>query len=381
VGRPVTGPGIRRTGRHTIKGVGSTAKPPTVAESPWAKPKKKKRTESSVAYWSKVVMKSGRPQKAQRHEVDERAPAPPAEPVIDVAAAKVPLPAVGEVLGGNYELLEEIGAGNIGTVFRARNRHSGDDVAVKIIHPHIASAPAAESRLRVIAKRAGAIENRAAEPVSDWGAERGVLYAVSRWLQGRPLSALLEESGRLKLRVVGRVVGKILNALEAGHQTDVIHGDLQANNVFIIEKPGEPHFLRVHDFELSVLATLADVEPDRLLRPLAVTPEQLAGSAPTVETDFYRVGWLVYSMLAGRPPYIAEGDTVAEQIESLRVAIEAGPPPPLTDFSTEPLLPGLVRLVTLMLEQDRQLRPGSVAEVRTLLRRAGKGEPVEVAPR
>ena len=363
------------------------------AESPWAKPlPKKKKNDPNSLYWSKVVVGRGRSSKSVHSLVqdDETADPPGTDAAAESSEPERNRPrtalaaalglAAGTTIGGNYEVIARAGAGNVGVVYRARDRHTGHDVAIKLLHPHISAAPDAEARLAEIARNATLIDNPAAETISEVGRHGESLYCVSAWMNGRTLEAVMAEQRRIKLPVVGRVVGKALNALQAAHDVGVLHGDLQAHNIFIIEKPAEPHFLRLVDFEQASLATLGEPDAALQVHPSGVTPEQLAGGAPSPESEFYGLGWLIYTMLAGQPPYTAAGATIGDRTSALRAAMRE-PPPAVTELAHETLLPGLVALIDVLLAPDPRNRPANVAEVRDLLRRAGRGEPVAVAPR
>ena len=203
---------------------------------------------------------------------------------------------------GDYKILEAVGGGSFGTVYRAEHVRSGNRVAIKLLHLSIASA---ESQ-RVIneARAAVAISHPNVIKIYDLAltSDRRP-YIVMQLLEGAPLSRVLERGVSTELAVA--MASDILRGLAAAHARGVIHRDLKPDNIFV-----EHGRAVIVDFGLAKL--LADPRAANMTAtgeaigtPHYMAPEQIRNSNVDHRADLYAVGCMLYQMLAGRPPFDA----------------------------------------------------------------------------
>jgi eukaryotic-like serine/threonine-protein kinase len=201
------------------------------------------------------------------------------------------------LLGDDLELLEEIGAGGMGTVWKARHLRLDRTVAVKFLAPHLAALPDFEQRLEREARALALLDHPGIVDVHDFGREDGVGYIVMEYVPGRPLSELvpLPEG-----RAIG-VARAVLAALAYAHGRGVVHRDVKPQNVLVDASFG----IKVTDFGIARLVG-GDADPGittlgRVIgTPRYLAPEALAGAPPDPRMDVFAMGVVLREMVAGR---------------------------------------------------------------------------------
>jgi predicted Ser/Thr protein kinase len=198
---------------------------------------------------------------------------------------------------GDLELLEEIGRGGMGRVYRARDRKLDRIVAVKFLPPELASLPDFRERLEREARALARLAHPNVVAVHDLGREDEAPYIVMEYAEGRPLSELLP----LPLDRALDVALQTASALAAAHRAGIVHRDVKPENV-LVDDAGR---VKVADFGIARL--LAPEDESRLTSvggvlgtPRYMAPEALAGAAPGPRMDVYSLGVLVHEMLVGR---------------------------------------------------------------------------------
>jgi eukaryotic-like serine/threonine-protein kinase len=223
-----------------------------------------------------------------------------------------------------YELLELIGEGGMGAVYRALDTRLGRTVALKTVltTPRGTEAFNKELRQRFMreALAASKVEHRNVVQVIDFGvAEDGTPYLVMEYLRGCDLAALLKDSpGLLPIEQVADIMLNVCAALRACHQAGIVHRDLKPSNIFLAETDTGPA-VKVLDFGVSKAAIAGDLtqEGQILGTPQYLSPEQVNGRVGP-ESDQYALGVLLYVCLTNRLPF------EEHQNLSLLRAIEAG---------------------------------------------------------
>lgn len=264
-----------------------------------------------------------------------------------------------------YEVLEWIGGGGMGAVYRARHVGLGQPVALKLLRRERAHDVEAVQRLLREAKAAASIPSPHVVQVSDFGVSgEGQPFLVMELLDGVDLDRHLARKGRLSADETVGIVLDVLAGLEAAHAAGVVHRDLKAANVLLGKD-----VVKIADFGISKLVT--DVALDTLTRtgmalgtPFAMAPEQARNAKDAdARADLWAVGVLLYQCLSGRRPF--EGASY----EDLLVRICTEEPPSLAEVAPdvpEPLVP----IVAKALHKDRVQRWSSAAELATALRGA-----------
>ena len=272
----------------------------------------------------------------------------------------------GQVLAGKYRVEHFIAVGGMGAVVAAHHLQLDTRVAIKFLLPSMLANDEAVARFSQEARAAVKITNEHVARVFDVGTlESGAPYMVMEFLHGSDLGTWLQQYGPLE---VDLAVGFVLQACEAiseAHTLGIVHRDLKPSNLFCIERSDGRQIIKVLDFGISKITTVAAVQPNITLTlasgtmgsPLYMSPEQMEASH-TVDprADIWALGIILYELLTGRMPF--SGDTLPE----ISVKIASRPPPPLRD--THISVPeGLQAVIFRCLEKDREKRFANVAEL------------------
>jgi eukaryotic-like serine/threonine-protein kinase len=274
-----------------------------------------------------------------------------------------------------YRLIEPLGEGGMGTVYRARDERLERDVAIKILRSGVRDDPEARKRFRQEASALSRLSHPSISTVLDFDSENGTEFLVLELVEGKRLDELLRE-GPVPEDEALRIGAEIAEALAAAHDEGVVHRDLKPANVMLTPRGG----LKLLDFGLALLAppspasmeTRSLGDAGQVVGTIAyMAPEQLIGRPVDGRADLYALGVLLFEMGAGRLPFTATPAT-ALMNEILHR------PPARPDSFGRPMRPGLAPLVLDLLEKDPARRPAparAVAERLRRLRAAGSAAP------
>lgn len=219
----------------------------------------------------------------------------------------------GQIFEGRYRLQRRLGQGGMATVYAALDQRLDKAVAVKVLADECAAHPRAAQRFVQEARAASRIRHAHVLDVTDFGvAGDGVAFLVMELLRGEDLAATLAREGPLPWPRVGPIALQICAALAAAHRVGVIHRDIKPSNCFRLHAPGNPDFIKVLDFGIArVLDPQRRVaEPTTagtvLGTPEYIAPEVAAGEEAGPRSDLYAVGALLYKLLTGVPPFVAD---------------------------------------------------------------------------
>ncbi len=224
---------------------------------------------------------------------------------------------------GGYELLEELGRGGMGVVYRARQLGLDREVAVKMILRGQLASAADRDRFRAEAEAAARLDHPNIVPVYEVGESEGRPFFSMKYIPGRTLSQLLAEHP-LPARDAARIMASVSRAIDFAHQNGVLHRDLKPSNI-VIDADGDPH---ITDFGLAKRMTegVSLTKSGAILgTPSYMAPEQAAGARGEVgpASDVYSLGAVLYHMLTGRPPFQA-----ASPLDTVLLVLEQDPVPP-----------------------------------------------------
>ena len=209
---------------------------------------------------------------------------------------------------GDYELLEEIGRGGMGMVYKAHQRSLNRMVALKMILRGELATPEDRTRFRTEAQAAAHLEHPNIVPVYDAGEHEGQAYFSMRFIEGQTLAALLAR-GPMRPRDAARYLAVISRAVQYAHDHGILHRDLKPSNI-LIDRNDEPH---ITDFGLAKRVTGEAAAHYRTATgaivgtPAYMAPEQVSNLRGTLSplSDVYSLGVILYEMLTGRPPFQA----------------------------------------------------------------------------
>jgi eukaryotic-like serine/threonine-protein kinase len=271
---------------------------------------------------------------------------------------------------GRYTVIEPIGSGGMGTVYRARDEKLERFVAIKILSPGLVTGDEARRRFRKEALALAKLSHPHIAAVYDVGEQDGVDYLVMECVAGQTLSATLK-SGLLTVDRATSIILEIAGALEEAHEQGVIHRDLKPANVMITPKG----HVKVLDFGIAKL--LAPLAPDATASmetgfligtPLYMSPEQAQGNPVDARTDLWSLGVIYFQMLTGRTPFEGENNI------ALLHAIISEPP-----ASLRALRPDAPQLANQMICRSLQKDPASRYQSASEIIREGSELPGQIS--
>jgi tetratricopeptide (TPR) repeat protein/predicted Ser/Thr protein kinase len=261
---------------------------------------------------------------------------------------------VGSVLAGRYEILEQLGEGGMGTVYKVRDRELDRFVAMKVIRPALAQNREALNRFKQELIIARQVTHRNVSRIYDLAEANGVRFITMEFVEGRSLASLLKEKGKFAPKEAAAVIIQVCRALEAAHAEGIIHRDLKPQNIMV-----DAHDkVVVMDFGIARSLEMGSMtQPGALLgTPAYMSPEQAEGEKLDARSDLFSLGIIFYELLTGDSPYQAGTGTAMlyERItEHVRPPIELAPeiPKPLSDIAVH------------CLEIDKDKRYASATEI------------------
>jgi serine/threonine protein kinase len=233
---------------------------------------------------------------------------------------------VGRTLEGRYTISARLGAGSMGTVYRARQHAMGREVAIKILRGDRAIDDTAKARFLREARANSLLASPNTVTVFDFGqSESGELYLAMELLEGESLGQRLTRVGRLPIPVAVDAARQALRSLSEAHAKGIIHRDLKPDNLFFARvltagstarssarTTSHEEIVKVLDFGIAKLVRDDDSQPMGVVEtqagtvfgtPRYMSPEQAQGKPLDARTDLYSLGVIVYQMLTGRPPF------------------------------------------------------------------------------
>jgi serine/threonine protein kinase len=277
---------------------------------------------------------------------------------------------------GNLRLVEKLGSGGMGSVYRAEHVALGTPYAVKVLHAQFSDDDTVAERFRREAVACSRLRHENTVFVTDFGVNDEVgIYLVMEYLEGVALHQLLRREGAMPLDRFARVASQVCDAMDAAHRLGIVHRDLKPENVMLLTEAGRDGRVKVLDFGIAHLRDAEEQEGGSITRagtvvgtPAYMSPEQIDrryGEVAPV-SDVYSLGVIFYECLAGRRPFLGDSDVVLIT-QQLTMA-----PEPLAAHRPELADARLAELVAAMLEKNPARRPQSMAVVRAMLSEAMK---------
>src|ERR1700682_3594683 len=261
---------------------------------------------------------------------------------------------VGMFLAERYEILELLGQGGMGAVYKARDTELGRLVALKLIRPDLASNPEILRRFKQELILAREVTHRNVIRIFDLGQAKGFKFITMEFVEGRDLRAVLRERGKLPPDETVRVIAQICRALESAHAAGVVHRDLKPQNIMLDGKDR----VYVMDFGIAhSLETPGMTQTGVLMgTPEYMSPEQAKGIKVDARSDLFALGIIFYEMLTGISPYKAD-----TSLATLLKRTQERPPPPAEVDATIPK--AISDVVMKCLEIDRDQRYSTAREI------------------
>jgi TolB-like protein/Tfp pilus assembly protein PilF/predicted Ser/Thr protein kinase len=271
---------------------------------------------------------------------------------------------------GDYELLEEIGRGGQGVVFRARQKSLNRTVALKVISLGQWASKAHLKRFRLEAEAAAKLEHPGIVPIHEVGERDGSCYFSMKFVEGGQLDEIARREP-MPIRQAAELIAKVARTVHYAHEHAILHRDIKPGNI-LLDAKGEPHLTdfglaRLVESESSVTQTL-----DVLGTPSYMAPEQAVGNNVAVSsaTDVYGLGAVLYQLLTGQPPF-AGGATY----ETIKLLLDTEPRPPR--LLNPKIDRDLSTICLKCLEKDPKRRYPSALALAEDLERWLKHEPIQ----
>lgn len=212
---------------------------------------------------------------------------------------------------GKYVIVEKLGAGGMGVVYRATDDLVGRPVALKMLAAQLTTSATARERLIAEARSVGRISHPNVVTLYDAGNEQGTCYLVMEYVAGGSAADRLAKHEKFEWREAVAVIADVCRGLSAAHAAGLVHLDIKPANILLANRTdGTVGTIgKVSDFGLARHATNSD-ESERIAgTPRYMAPEQMAGLSTDARTDVYGVGATLYALLTGAPPRIATEET------------------------------------------------------------------------
>lgn len=221
-----------------------------------------------------------------------------------------------------YEIVELLGRGGTGTVFHARDKFLGIDVAIKVVNHELVEKPGVLESFKDEARITMQLSHRCILRLYGFHVYNGCYYIVMEQVRGRPLRDIILDGGALSTETTCRILQQVGSALDYAHAHNVVHKDVKPENVYLTEA-GE---LKVIDFGSAVLRDASQEEGYVVGTPEYMPPEQLRGEVVGPSADVYALSIMTYLMLMGCYPFPA-GTTVDDLLQGVRPDFSALPDP------------------------------------------------------
>jgi serine/threonine protein kinase/tetratricopeptide (TPR) repeat protein len=273
---------------------------------------------------------------------------------------------------GDYELLEEIGRGGQGVVYRARQKSLNRTVALKVVRTGQWTTSAHLKRFRLEAETAASLDNANIVPIYEVGEHAGSCYFSMKFIEGGALDELFKRDP-MPTRPAAKLIAELARAVHYAHERGILHRDIKPANI-LIDAKGEPHLTdfglaRLMEGEGNITRTL-----DTLGTPSYMAPEQALGNNQvTSETDVYGLGAVLYHLLTGHPPF-AGGTTY----DTIRLLLETEPRQPR--LWNAKIDRDLTTICLKCLQKNPQRRYSSALALAEELERWLKHEPIRARP-
>jgi len=260
----------------------------------------------------------------------------------------------GFVLSGRYEIIEKLGSGGMGNVYRAMDKKINEEVALKFINPAIIADEKSIERFKNELKMTRKITHRNVCRVYDLSEVEGIPYITMEYIPGEDLKSIIQMTGRLSLGRAIFIAKQVCEGLAEAHRLGVIHRDLKPRNI-MMDKRGH---VRIMDFGVARSLQTKGITGGGMMigTPEYMSPEQAKGEKADLRADIYTLGIILFEMVTGKAPF--EGDT------SLSIALkhQSEIPPDPREFNSQ-ISDKLSHVILKCLEKDNERRYQNAEEL------------------
>jgi len=272
----------------------------------------------------------------------------------------------GSLFAERYEIIEELGRGGMGKVFRVEDKKVKEEIALKLIKPEIASDKKTIERFRNELKIARKIRHKNVCAMFDLSEEKGSHFITMEYVSGGDLKKFIRRSGQLSVGKAISIAKQICDGLSEAHSLGIVHRDLKPNNIMIDDKGNA----KIMDFGIARSLEVKRITGAGVMigTPEYMSPEQVEGKEVDQRSDIYSLGVILYEMVTGQVPF--EGDTPF----TIGMKHKGEMPKNPQELNTQ-IPDDLNRVILRCLEKDKEKRYQSAGEVASELTNIEKGIP------
>ncbi|MFO7732173.1 MAG: protein kinase [Candidatus Aminicenantes bacterium] len=262
--------------------------------------------------------------------------------------------ATGSVFAGRFQIIEQLGRGGMGRVYRALDQKTHEEVAVKVIRPDIAADRRTLERFVNEIKLAHKISHRNIGRMYHFGEEQGLHYITMEYVPGEDLKSFIRRSRRLDVGTTVTIARQVCQGLSEAHEAGIVHRDLKPSNI-MIDKEGNAKIL---DFGIARALDTQGLTAEGIVigTPEYMSPEQVEGKASDRRSDIYSFGVILFEMVTGRTPFAADTPFVVAFKQQSEM-------PPRPEDLNPQTPPGLGAVILKCLEKDKEKRYQSAEEL------------------
>ena len=280
----------------------------------------------------------------------------------------------GSTFAGRYQVIEELGQGGMGKVYKVHDTKIGEKIALKLIRPEAGLDKRSLERFSNELKLARKIRHKNVCQMFDLGDDQGVRYITMEYVHGEDLRQLIRKVGRLSPGQAIAIARQVCDGLEEAHKLSVVHRDLKPQNI-MLDDDGNA---RIMDFGIARSLTGKSITGAGVLigTPEYMSPEQVEGKDVDQRSDIYSLGVILYEMVAGRRPF--DGETALSIAHKQKYEAPEDP----RKFNAQ-ISEGLVRTILKCLEKDKAARYESARALDAALAGIEEGLPTteKLAPK
>ena len=272
----------------------------------------------------------------------------------------------GTTFAGRYQIIEEIGKGGMGRVYKVHDTKIKEKIALKLIKPEIAKDKKTIERFSNELRLARKVRHKNVCQMFDLGEERGTQFITMEYVSGEDLRSSIRRFGQLPIGKSIAIASQICEGLSEAHRLDVVHRDLKSNNI-MIDNEGN---VRIMDFGIARSLEAKGITGAGVMigTPEYMSPEQVEGKETDQRSDIYSLGVVLYEMVTGRVPF--EGDT------PFTIGIKHKSEIPKDPKELNPQIPDeLSHVILKCLEKDKENRLQSAKEIHSVLEKIERGMP------
>ena len=272
----------------------------------------------------------------------------------------------GSTFAGRYQIIEELGKGGMGKVYKVHDTKIKEKIALKLIKPEIAKDKKTIERFSNELRLARKIRHKNICQMFDLGETEGTHFITMEFVPGQDLKGLIRQSGQLAVGTTINIAKQICNGLTEAHKSGVVHRDLKPSNI-MIDKEGD---VRIMDFGIARSLEAKGITGAGVMigTPEYMSPEQVEGKETDQRSDIYSLGVILYEMVTGQVPF--EGDTPFTIGMKHKGEMPQNPKELNSQISDD-----LSSSILKCLEKDKEARYQSADELRSELERIEKGIP------